>query len=409
MTTARPFVKRLVLENYKNIAHCDVSLGPLVLLVGPNGSGKSNFLDALRFVAESLRNTMDRAFRERGGISEVRRRSQGHPTHFRITLELSLPDSDADYSFRVGAQKGGGFEVQEEQCRIRCGDNVSEYRVKSGEVVFSSFSQPPPASTDRLYLTLASGFKEFGPLYQSLIGMGFYNINPQQLRDLQDPDSGELLARDGSNAASVLMRLLSRNEEIKKRIEEYLAHIVPGIRQVDRLALGHKLTLEFKQNVAGDKRPWNFSAQNMSDGTLRALGVLVSVFQCLDRPFKSPIPLVAIEEPETALHPAAAGILMDALREASEFTQVLVTSHSPDLLDDLRDPDALLIFRSEHGQTTIGPADQAALSVLSDNLYTAGELLRLDQLQPRAAYQVPIGHAQDSDEDMPLFRNSGEV
>ncbi len=410
MPTARPFVKRVELENYKSIAHCDVSLGPLVLFVGPNGSGKSNFLDALRFVAESLRNTMDRAFRERGGISEVRRRSQGHPTHFRISLELSLPDADAVYSFRVGAQKGGGFEVQEEHCRIDSAGKVSEYRVKSGEVTSEHFSPMPPASTDRLYLTLASGFPEFGPLYQSLIGMGFYNINPQQLRDLQDPDSGDLLARDGSNAASVLMGLLSRNHGIKGRIEEYLGHIVPGIRQVDRKALGHKETLEFKQNVYGDQRPWGFSAQSMSDGTLRALGVLVSVFQCMDRPPKSPIPLVAIEEPETALHPAAAGILMDALREASHFTQVLVTSHSPDLLDALDyDSESLLIFTSESGQTTVGPADDASVAALKQRLYTAGELLRLDQLQPRRLSPGPVGHIRGPEENQPLFRNLDEV
>ena len=62
-----PFLRRVALRNYKSIRECDVALGPLMLLVGPNGSGKSNFLDALRFVAESLRTTMDQALRERGG------------------------------------------------------------------------------------------------------------------------------------------------------------------------------------------------------------------------------------------------------------------------------------------------------------------------------------------------------
>ena len=45
-----PFVRRVVLRDYKSIRQCDVMLGPLTLLVGLNGSGKSNFLDALRFV-----------------------------------------------------------------------------------------------------------------------------------------------------------------------------------------------------------------------------------------------------------------------------------------------------------------------------------------------------------------------
>ena len=79
--------------------------------------------------------------------------------------------------------------------------------------------------------------------------------------------------------------------------------------------------------------PWRFLAANMSDGTVRALGILVALFQCGNGP-GSRVPLVGIEEPEIALHPAAAGLLRDGLKEASRTTQVIVTSHSGDLLDD---------------------------------------------------------------------------
>lgn len=69
------FLRRVLLKHYKSIANCSVQLGPLNFLVGPNGAGKSNFLDALRFVTESLNTSLDHALRERGGIREVRRRS----------------------------------------------------------------------------------------------------------------------------------------------------------------------------------------------------------------------------------------------------------------------------------------------------------------------------------------------
>jgi len=153
--------------------------------------------------------------------------------------------------------------------------------------------------------------------------------------------------------------------------------------------------------VTGD--PMGFFAQNMSDGTLRALGVLVSLFQCFDRPQESPIPLVGIEEPESTLHPAATSALMGALHEASHFTQVLVTSHSPDLLDteDL-DPDSLLIVDAQEGKTTIGPADDASKSAMMDRLYTAGELLKLEQLKPQPKPLEPF----DDEEEFPLFRQS---
>jgi len=400
-----PFVRRIILRNYKSIKECDVSLGPLTLLVGVNGSGKSNFLDALRFVAESLRTTMDQALRERGGIQEVRRRSRGHPTHFAIDLQLVLPDGgDASYRFRVGAKPHGGFEVQEEDCCM-CSPAPDEafYRVRNGVVERASFDPKPRVSTDRLYLTIASGLPQFRGLYDLLSGMGFYNISPEQVRDLQEPGAGNLLLRDGRNAASVVAWLERDNKQVKTRIEEYLGTIAPGVKQVGKKSLGHKETLEFRQTVAGDTNPWSFLAQNMSDGTLRALGVLVSLFQCFDRSPETPIPLVGIEEPEATLHPAAAGVLMDALREASNFTQVLVTTHSPELLDtpDL-DVDSLLIVDSVEGESTIAPADEISKLVMRDRLATAGELLKLDQLKPQPKPPQTVGVDSD-DNRYPLF------
>ena len=316
-----PFLRRVVLKNYKSIAACDVRLGPLAFLVGQNGAGKSNFLDALRFVADGLRNSLDHSLRDRGGIKEVRRRSGGHPNHFGIRLEFTLPNGSAGhYSFKIGAVQSGGFEVQDEQCVVHSAGfpNTREFfRVRSGDVE-SSVSAPPAAASDRLYLVNASGLPPFRPVYDALSRMGFYNLNPDRIRDLQPPDLGELLVRDGSNIASVLSVLGREKEPLKRRIEDYLSKVVPGIRGVDATSIGPKETLEFRQDVKGAKDPWKFYAANMSDGTLRALGVLVCLFQGRNGHAHRTL-LVGIEEPETALHPAAAGILLEGLREASRF------------------------------------------------------------------------------------------
>ncbi|MBI3973246.1 MAG: ATP-binding protein [Chloroflexi bacterium] len=120
----------------------------------------------------------------------------------------------------------------------------------------------------------------------------------------------------------------------------------------------------------------------MSDGTLRALGVLVALLQARSST-GPPIPLVGIEEPETALHPAAVAILLDSLRDASHSTQVVVTSHSPDLLDSKDvETDSILAVTAEDGPTRIAPLDDVSRSVLRERLYTAGELLRMNQLTP---------------------------
>ena len=382
--TDRRLLTRIALRNYKSIGACDIRPAQLSFLVGPNGSGKSNFLDALRFVADALGYSIDHALRDRGGIGEVRRRSGGHPTHFGIRLDFNLEEWRGHYSFRVGAMPDRKYEVQKEECHVvpRGGKGAHGYKVERGQVRSSTFSPPPVAAADRLYLVTVSGIDAFRAVYGALSANGFYNLDPGAIRDLQLPDPGVLLKRDGSNLASVLSNLAAHSPEHKKRIEAYLGKVVPGVVGVDRRSIGPRETLEFRQEVGGARHPWRFLAANMSDGTLRALGVLVALFQGFgtdgaDRR------LVGIEEPEIALHPAAAGVLVDGLRDAAEQAQILVTSHSPDLLDnDEIAADSIIAVVREHGETRIGRLDDTGRAALSEHLYTAGELLKMDQLDP---------------------------
>ena len=257
--------------------------GPLTFLVGRNGAGKSNFLDALRFVADALNSPLDHAIRDRGGINDVRRRSRGHPNHFSIRLEFVLPEGvTGHYAFRIGSGKRGsynGYRVQTEECKLQNEKLLMPevyFRVDEGIVTDTNVEVVPAATTDRLYLVNASGLSEFRPVYQAFSRMGFYNLNPDKIRDLQAPDPRDVLLRDGSNLTSVFTKL---SPIVKKDIEEYLSAVVPGIHTVDVKGFGPKETLEFRQDVAGDTHRWRFDANNMSDGTLRVLGILVALFQ----------------------------------------------------------------------------------------------------------------------------------
>jgi predicted ATPase len=168
---------------------------------------------------------------------------------------------------------------------------------------------------------------------------------------------------------------------------EYLAQVVPGVTDVEHKVFGPRETVEFRQQVQGAKDAWRFVAQNMSDGTLRALGVLLALHQTGNG---APIRVIGIEEPEAALHPAAVGVLLDSLRDAATRLQVVATSHSADLLDDktLFD-DAILAVVAEGNETRISQLDDVGRQVLRDRLYTAGELLRMNQLTPHADASRP--------------------
>jgi predicted ATPase len=378
-----PFLRRVVIKNYKSIGKCDVRLGRLSILVGRNGAGKSNFLDALRFIADGLQTSLDHATKSRGGIKSVRRHSTGHPHNFTLNVELNLPKSHvAKYGFEIAARTEGGFSVKSEELQILKpnGTLLDHYQIADGEIKKSSHETMPKAVADRLYLVVASGIPEFRVVYDALTSMGFYNLNPEAMKELQSPDAGELLHRDGGNVASVIARLQAEAPDEKQRAENYLEKIVAGIVGVSRVQLGPRETIEFRQQITGAEHPWRFYAANMSDGTLRALGILLAASQLAQKSDR--ISLVGIEEPETALHPAAARALMEALEEATEHTQVLLTTHSADLLDAMQfsAPDSLLAVESRKGETFIAPLDPASRKTMRDHLYSAGELLRMDQL-----------------------------
>ncbi|WPB56246.1 AAA family ATPase [Xylophilus sp. GOD-11R] len=374
------FITRVILRNFRSIGYCDVQLGPLTYLVGANGSGKSNFLDALHLISDALTGSLDNALNMRGGISEVRRRSNGHPTHFGIRLEFLIEENRGYYAFEIGTRQGGGHEVQSEECVIKGVGKGPFFRVNRGKLIKSSENSFPVTTPDRLALVAASGLASFRPLYDKLTAMGFYNLNPKLMREMQNPQDGRLLKSVGENIASVIGHLEKSAPEAIRTIQEYLQTVAPMVHAVERKKVGPMETLEFRQDMAGSKHPWRFFAQNMSDGTLRALGVLTALFQANQDYAPT---LIGVEEPETALHPAASGALREALVRASQRTQIIVTSHSPDLLDDQNlKSESLLAIVSEGGETKIAPLDEASRTSMREHLFSAGELLRLNQLAP---------------------------
>ena len=383
--TSSVFLTRVLLRNYKSIGLCDVRLGPITYLVGANGSGKSNFLDALHLVRDALAGSLDNALNERGGLPEVRRRSSGHPTNFGIRLEFVLPGGlPGYYAFNIGALQGRGYEVQKEECSFQFMGAGALFKIERGQLIECSEPTFPSVTSDRLALVSASGMTAFRPVFDALTAMGFYNLNPKVMREPQKPQGGRMLKPAGENIVSVIGHLERVAPDRIEEVQRYLQTVVPMVHGFSRKQIGPLETLEFRQDMAGAKHPWQFLAQNMSDGTLRALGVLTALFQ--GNRDHAPV-LIGIEEPETALHPAASAALRGALAQAATCSQVIVTSHSPELLDE-RDipPEQLLAVVSEGGETKIAPLDSASRRMMRDRLFSAGELLRLNQLAPDEAY-----------------------
>jgi predicted ATPase len=241
------------------------------------------------------------------------------------------------------------------------------------------------------------GYSPLIDLGNHLRWMGFYNIHPDAIRLPQKPLPGVLLERDGSNLASVVRSLEQLNPTSFQRSQEYLSNIAEEVIRFEPVAYGEYETIRFHLRSGSGKKPQEFDASSMSDGTLRALSNIMAAFQFVP-PHGHPS-VVGIEEPETALHPAALRAFVDALREATQHTQILLTTHSPDLLADrYLDVAEVLVVRSRDGLTQIGPVDPASREIVQKELYTLADLQRQDHLEPDTTNSLGAAQATAGNE-----------
>lgn len=364
------FLRRVVLENYKNIEACDVRLGPLTFLVGPNGSGKSNFLDALAFIGDAVSVNLQHALSTRGGLNRIRRRQAG-TSPFGMRLNLELADGTlATYAVELrGDERGSRVEITREVCAL------------DGEV----YDRTSTGALDaHLMINSVRVDHPLNDVTIALARLRVYDPQPTWMRRIQPPEPGGILHSDAANTAAVLARMQAAAPSSVERIIRYLSAIVPDVIEVEHTAVADQETMRFRQAGERDEGSW-FYAGSMSDGTLRALGLLLALYQ-RRADGTHVLPLVGIEEPEAMLHPGALAVLLDAMREASEHTQVIATSHSPHLLDrdDIAD-DQIVSVHAEGGRAVIGHLDPKLRAVLRDKLATPGELLGQGQLRPDPA------------------------
>jgi predicted ATPase len=204
---------------------------------------------------------------------------------------------------------------------------------------------------------------------------------PGGMMAMQDTDySGYVelgyLARDGSNAVSILKELsLDKNLKYRfDRINELMKKVSDGLQHVHWGRIDNKEALLFSMETATDKLI-HLGPFFMSDGTLRTLGVMLAAYQ----PGQHSI--IAVEEPELTVHPAIMEIIFSVLKDAAHERQMIITTHSPELIDvkDLKD-EQIRVVTMERGRTYISKVAASSKEVLREHLSSPGELLRVDEL-----------------------------
>lgn len=379
-------INQLVLTNFLSYRHAVIDLGDLTALVGVNASGKSNAVAALKLLRDIVPYGLPTALARRGGYDQMRHRTErGRPLDSGITVKFqSYPDfPESVYELQFGAVRGK-YRVRLERGTIHGPDGTLEFehkdellhiteRRESDGVDDRVEAYPIPAGQSAVARLIGAlgGYS----LYQMLTSLQVVEINPTRIGDLQDPDSTETLAPDGSNAASYV-QLLSNHE--RAALVDELASLVPGIVQIGTRTFSDKVTLTFTQETeSGERR--QFFAKQMSDGTLRALGILLAMARRRSR-----TSLLAIEEPETAIHLGALRTLVELLQQHAQDVQVLMTTHSADIIDALA-MDQLRVVHGSDGASRVSSLAEHTKALLQQELMTPGELLRSDALDPATA------------------------
>jgi predicted ATPase len=379
----RPRFLRLHLTNFLSYRSAVLEFGDLVALVGPNASGKSNAVAAIKLLREIPFHGLPTAIARRGGFDQLRHRSLGHPYNPALRLDFIMPGAEQEsyYELRLSAVAGKRYEVKQERADIRERDSRYKFTNMSGLLTWTE-SLPggeqyaSPADRPIRVPPGQSGVSGGGPSYASYIlgevlqSMQTVEINPARVGDLQEPSSTREFEPDGSNTASIFetMEPGARTELIDE-----LSAIVPGLDRIELRRLADKVTLAFYQDTGKGRR--EFLAKQMSDGTLRAFSVLLAMLQPA-RPA-----LLVIEEPEIAIHLGALRTLVDILQQQSAECQVLITTHSADIIDTL-DIDDLRVVWSDGGASNVAPVAPHTREPVRRGLITPGELLRSDALDP---------------------------
>jgi len=392
-----PVVRSLILKGFRSLPNTQIDFDNPTFLVGRNGAGKSNIGDALRFIAEAMTSGLREAIDKRGGITSVRTQlsRKGLPKSFGLgvvcgviedVLQLGFHGEveSGRYAFEIGPLANYDFEVLREQCIIKFQDESTQWfdrHGNKGRTNIKGFDKIDFFTPSSLAMPIVAGAMPFEIVAQVLRRMKTYAIEPAALRELQDPDSGTDLRADGRNAASVFEEIERRSPDSIERIKEILAAIVPNTTGLDTVQHGRKLALEFVQ--AWDERnKLTFEAHSMSDGTLRALGLLLAVYQ-VQKPS-----LIFVDEPEASIHPGAAAAVLDTLRHAASTMQVVISTQSPEMLDAkwIEDRHIRGVVWQE-GSTHIEEIPQNAKRALRDHLMGAGELFRSGVLEPSLTQQ----------------------
>jgi predicted ATPase len=415
-------ITNITVSNFKSFKNLDLALGQFNVVIGANAAGKSNFTQVFKFLRDIEQNKLDDAVFMHGGPFSLLNRKVGSTQDLRIkavsnkqmgwgrgsrfmrvyesTYELALhftgPKSSLNVAvdelrqkFETGAPRrkkmGKLFEddaVDKGEFWSRTSDGKLHVGIEPAELErrleeehilppLSFFSEARSETGGKSSLAIQSPFSPLTPPWQTLFGdIGTYNIDPHIAREPCPVGGKPELQESGRNFALILRQILD-NPENSRKFHNLLQDLLPFVVEVSTEKYPEKSVLiTLRENYYTDA----FFAHLLSDGTMNLAALVVALyFENKD--------LVIIEEPERNIHPHLISRLVEMMKDASRNRQIIVTTHSPEVVWHAGIENLLLLSRDQDGFSIVSrPAEKEEVKIFLEHELGLDELFVQDLL-----------------------------
>lgn len=411
-------LERLSAHNFKSFRDLDVELGQLNVLIGANGSGKSNFVRLLAFLRDIATSDLDNAVSLQGGSEclfnfsmpqEPLRVDLRFEEYQPITAKFKNQTIDLDathFRYQFSLLRGEterGLQIGEDRIEFEChlgqhsvlpsptalpfsnanlaitnaGERIEfAFRTPSGDPIEGlSLAQEPISAPRRkgLILERFPYFPLFPPssLTELLPSLKVFDF------DAKLPKQGSTIAgkidleEDAGNLTIALKNILESEAE-RRLLTNLLRDTLPFVGDLDVERFAHDF-LHFRLLERYDAERY-VPASMLSDGTIGIIALIVALYF-------SDQPLIVIEEPERNIHPYLVARVAELLKDASRNKQIVVTTHSPELVKNVALDTLLLVARDRTGFSTIQrPSEMNDVRVFLDNEVEIADLFTHDLL-----------------------------
>jgi predicted ATPase len=404
-------VQRIHVENFKSFSRLDIGLSRFHVVIGSNAAGKSNFISIFRFLRDIAKNGIVNAIAMQGGSEYLQNTKIGSSRDLRIKVDY-LPDQKVEvcgpqckdtprfslkshlssYEFAIRFDPhGDGFVITRDRLSIgievmscegedtRIGENQKigrgEITVTSdgGELTYSvDLPEGCPLCEEEIIpkffrgkhlpektLLLETPYAYPLPHIEKFFDrIALYDIDPKLLKKGVAITGKRELEEDAGNLALVLKNIIEDPEK-KRKFSNLLRDVLPFVEDfsVEKF-MDISLILTLRERYAGNRV---LPAASLSDGTMTIFALIIALY-FEDKPF------IIIEEPVSHIHPFLVARVITMMKEASKSKQVMVTTHSTDVVKHARIEDLLLISRDTEGFSVVSrPADKKEVRTFLEN------------------------------------------